>query len=285
MRIGAIAQLWRFPVKSMEGERLDSARLTSRGIPGDRGWAVHDVARDGITTAKRLPLLRTCRARYAAEPSALGAPPAVEVGLPDGRRVRSDSPEAPSALSELLGRAVTLRSLGAPGSAAPPRVTSAGDPPETLREMMGLVPGEPAADLSAYPPERLRELRRDNFFDAFPLHLLTRTTLRTLARLAPQSTWDERRFRCNLFIDTDGAEGYPELGWIDRRLRAGGAILEIVDGCPRCAMVTQRVDDLPHDPGVMRTLVRETRHLAGAYARVIQEGEVRVGDEVTIARD
>jgi MOSC domain-containing protein YiiM len=59
-------------------------------------------------------------------------------------------------------------------------------------------------------------------------------------------------------------------------------MLEVVAGCPRCVMATQRVDDVPQDHRIMRTLVRETKHLAGIYARVIEEGEAQVGDEVGV---
>jgi sugar lactone lactonase YvrE len=121
-----------------------------------------------------------------------------------------------------------------------------------------------------------------NFFDAFPLHLLTRTTLRTLARVAPDPDWDERRFRPNLLIEMDDGDGYPELAWVGRRLRAGGALLQVVTGCPRCVMVTLEGDGLPQDHRVMRTLVRETRHTAGIYASVAGEGEVREGDAIEL---
>jgi hypothetical protein len=83
-------------------------------------------------------------------------------------------------------------------------------------------------------------------------------------------------------MKADDREGYPELGWLRRRLRVGTAVIEVVAGCPRCVMVTQAVDEVPQDHGVMRTLVRETRHTAGVYASVVEEGEVRVGDAVEI---
>jgi uncharacterized protein YcbX len=280
MRIGTITRLWRYPVKSMGGEPLETAALTWRGIPGDRGWAVYDETRNGITNAKRLPLLRACRARYTSEPvPGAGSPPA-EIVLPEGAPVLSDSADAARRLGDLVGRPVTLRALGPAGSDAAPRLTTDGESPDTVRELMGVLPGEPMPDLSEFPPERLRLLRQGNFFDALPIHLLTRTTLGTLARLAPESTWDERRFRPNLLVETDAPGDYPELGWIRRRLRVGDAVIEIAAGCPRCVMVTQAVDELPQDHRVMRTLVRETKHTAGIYARVAEEGEVRVGDQV-----
>lgn len=282
MRVGTVSQLWRYPVKSMAGERLDAASLSWRGIPGDRGWALYDETRGGITGAKRLPLLRACRASYADEPVAGAASPPARITLPDGAVLATDAPEAASRLGELLGRPVTLRPLGPAGSDAPARLTAQGESPEFFREMMGVLPDEPMADLGELSPERLAKLRQGNFFDAFPIHLLTRTTLRTLARLAPESVWDERRFRSNLFVEADDPEGYPELGWLHRRVRAGTAVMEVVMGCPRCVMVTQPVDELPQDHRVMRTLVRETKHTAGIYARVVEEGQVRVGDAVEL---
>jgi uncharacterized protein YcbX len=265
----------------MGGERLASARMTWRGIPGDRGWAVYDEARSGVTGAKRMPALRECRARYPNEPVPGAASPPAEVAFPDGSFVASDSGEAARRLSEHLGRPVTFRSLGPAGSEAAPRLTSEGESPETFREMMGVLPGEPMPDLSYFASDRLGLLRQGNYFDALPLHLLTRTTLNSLARLAPESLWDERRFRPNLLVEAGDPAGFPELGWIGRRLRVGTAVIEVVTGCPRCVVVTQPVDELPQDHRVMRTLVREAKHTAGIYARVAEEGEVRLGDEVT----
>jgi len=282
MRIGTISQLWRYPVKSMGGERLESALLTRRGFPGDRGWAVYDETREGIAGAKRLPPLRGLRARYPAEPVAGGASPPAEITFPDGTTHPSDSDAVAPRLSELLGRPVSLRALGPAGSESAPRWTTAGESEETLRELNGVLPGETMPDFSEISPERLRLLRRGNFFDAFPTHLLTRTTLHTLARLAPGIDWDERRFRPNVLMDADAAHGYPEMDWISRRIAIGSAVIEVAMGCPRCVMVTQPVDGVPADARVMRTLVRETKHIAGVYAGVVEEGTVRVGDEMRL---
>jgi len=282
MIVGTIAQLWRYPVKSMAGESLEAVRISRTGIPGDRGWALLDRERQGVTGAKRLPLVRHCRARYPQEPVADAAAPPAEITLPDGRSLASDRPEASQRLSELVGREVELHGLGPAGSEAPPRLTLQGESEETIRALNGVLADEPMPDYSAFPPERLRELRRGNFFDAYPLHLLTRTSLRTLAGLSPGSRWDERRFRPNVLIDAGAGAGHPELDWLGRRLRVGTAVLELVTGCPRCVVVTQAVDDLPHDPGVMRTLVRETKHTAGIYASVVEPGEARVGDRLEL---
>lgn len=282
MRVGTVSQLWRYPVKSMAGERLESAAIGRRGIPGDRGWAVYDETRGGITGAKRIPALRACRASYASHPAPGAASPPAEIALPDGSRFASDAPDAARRLSDFVGRPVALHGLGPAGEETARRITMQEETPETVLALNGLLPGEPMPDFSDLPPERLKVLRQGNFFDALPMHVLTRTTLDTLKRRAPESDWDERRFRPNVFVEGGGAGDYPELAWIGRRVRIGSAVIDVNTGCPRCVMVTQAADELPQDHRVMRTLVRETHHIAGIYAAVVEEGEVRVGDPVEL---
>ena len=65
-----VSQVWRYPVKSMQGERLDSVELGPRGLPGDRAWAVRDEVRGGIRGAKQLADLMKYAARYPAQPGA-----------------------------------------------------------------------------------------------------------------------------------------------------------------------------------------------------------------------
>jgi uncharacterized protein YcbX len=56
--VGTVAQLARYPVKSMAGERLGEATVEHRGLVGDRGWAVY-TADGGIGSGKRT---RRCEA-------------------------------------------------------------------------------------------------------------------------------------------------------------------------------------------------------------------------------
>ena len=60
--IGRVAQLWRYPVKSMRGERLDEASLDLEGVAGDRRFAVvSDAAPRGaplLSAAERAAMLR-----------------------------------------------------------------------------------------------------------------------------------------------------------------------------------------------------------------------------------
>ncbi|MGH1504918.1 MAG: MOSC domain-containing protein [Acidimicrobiales bacterium] len=92
-----VAQLWRFPVKSMGGERLDTVVLTSLGIEGDRIAGIEDLASGTILTARRTPELLFATARYVDGE--------VAITLPDGTEGPDDA-----ALSSWLGRDVALRS-------------------------------------------------------------------------------------------------------------------------------------------------------------------------------
>lgn len=91
-----VTQLWRYPVKSMQGERLDRAEVGDLGIAGDRQWGLVDRDTGLVLTARRVPEL-------------LDATPVVEgydvrIVLPDGTETADDA-----VLSEWLGRSVTLR--------------------------------------------------------------------------------------------------------------------------------------------------------------------------------
>ena len=42
--MATVAEIWRYPVKSMQGERIDAAHVTDAGLAGDRGYVVVDPA-------------------------------------------------------------------------------------------------------------------------------------------------------------------------------------------------------------------------------------------------
>lgn len=106
-----VLELWRYPVKSLQGERLPSARIEPQGIAGDRRWALFDVVTGLGLTARRVPELLFAAAR-------LRSGSGVEVVLPDGTVTDDDD-----LLSAWLGRRVALRSAatlpGAPTYESP----------------------------------------------------------------------------------------------------------------------------------------------------------------------
>lgn len=284
--VGRVSEVWRYPVKSMGGESLPAATVGPLGIAGDRGWALRDETAGEIRGAKKMPALMRCRAAYAREPAVGAAVPPVTITLPDGATLHSGDADAAARLSALTGRAVTLWPLQPPENAAHYRRGVPDDPDmeQELRQMFGRLPDEPLPDLSQLPMELFEYTSPlGTYFDAFPLHVLTTASLRALAARAPGSAFDVRRFRANLLIEPDDAAAtLLEADWPGRTLRIGAVALQVAMPAMRCSMTTHAVADLPRDPAVLRTIVRDANQNLGVYATITQPGTVRVGDPVAL---
>jgi len=284
LTLGSVTSLFRYPVKSMAGEPLGKINIGPKGVPGDRAWAVRDEERGGIRGAKRFATLMACAARYQEEPAETGSSPA-EIVLPSGQKLMTTDDGAAAALSDTLGSPVTLWPL-LPADALDHYKRGAGlsDDLETeLRRVFARTPDEPLPDLSVFPPELIEyESPPGTYFDALPLLLATQQSLDTLSAAAPKSRFDVRRFRPNIFLDAAGDAKFPEQDWVGKRARLGSAELKIELGCPRCVMTTHPFDDLPKDPTIMRTFVKEAGGDLGVYASVMKPGTVSVGDRIEI---
>jgi len=287
MRVGKLVEIWRYPVKSMGGESLEHASFGEGGLLGDRGWAVRDEVAGEIRGGKKLPRLMQFEASYREEPSADFVPHAV-VRFPDGSESATDAPDAAARISAVLGREISLRTLQ-PASdeshyalSAPLNISEEG-----LREMFAREPGEPLPDLSNIPPEILGQLARfatplGTHFDLFPVNLLTTNSMETLSRHNPKVSFDPRRFRPNLVIEADGDADFPEFDWCGSSLRVGAVEFACEIPCVRCGMTTQATAGLPKEPGVLRTIVRESNQNIGAYASVRVGGVLKRGDVVEL---
>jgi hypothetical protein len=76
--------------------------------------------------------------------------------------------------------------------------------------------------------------------------------------------------------------GMVEADWSGRTLRIGDARIKIEMPCARCVMTTLEQIDLPKDPSVLRTIVREADQNVGSYCTVAGGGAFAVGDEVAL---
>ena len=258
--------------------------MTRNGLVGDRCWAVRDEKLGGIRGAKRFPALMDCEARYLAEPLIDQSTP-VEITLPNGRRITTNDDNVGTALSEYLANPVTFWPLvdaaktehykrGAPLKA---------DVEEELRRVFARDQGEPLPDISGFPEELLEyESLPGTYFDALPLLLMTSKSLSTLQKSHPESIFDVRRFRPNILLSTDADDAFPELDYIGKSIKIGSAILSVELACPRCVMTTHGFSDLPKDPKIMRTLVKESDGNLGVYATVRHPGRVSIGDALEI---
>ena len=284
MRVGTVKEIWRYPVKSMLGERVSRSLLGALGIPGDRGYALRDDEAGEIRGAKKLPALMQCEARYLGEPGE-GIPPA-EVRLPNGETLRTDDPRISEKLSNLLGKRVTLFSRRpADDLEHYLRHPEGGDLEQDLRQMFGRVGDEPLPDLAPFPQELFMYTSPlGTYFDAFPIHFITTAWLGELASRNSNASFDVRRFRPNFLIESPaGMKGFVESEWLGREVKIGSARLKAELHCPRCVMTTQATGDLPKDPSVLRTIVKDANQNVGVYASVVGKGEVREGDAVEVA--
>jgi MOSC domain-containing protein len=85
---GSVVALWRYPVKSMMGEELNSSEITDRGLLGDRRFAVVDRATGKVGGAKnprRWGNFFDYRAAYVEAPKSGERIPPVRIRSPGAR--------------------------------------------------------------------------------------------------------------------------------------------------------------------------------------------------------
>src|SRR5690348_10698625 len=109
--IGAVVSLWRYPVKSMMGEELNAAEMTTGGLLADRAYGLIDSSDGKVATAKnprKWPEMFYFRAALVDVPHAGSKMPSVRINLPDGTLVVSDQSDVNQVLSKTLKREVKL---------------------------------------------------------------------------------------------------------------------------------------------------------------------------------
>jgi uncharacterized protein YcbX len=247
--VGRIAEIWRFPVKTMAGERVAEAAIGPLGMRGDRAWMLVDAATGQRPTThafrKRKRMLEW-QAAFDGEGTAT-MPPPVTLTAPDGTVVRSDDPEAAGRLSALLNHPVRLAVM-----------RWEGHPPN---------PVAPGAD--AYENE--------------PIHLMTTASLAAMRAANPAADFAPRRFRANLVVETPpGVAGTVEDAWVGRTVAIGDLRLSVLERCVRCAITTMAQEGLPQDPSVLATVSAQNGTTLGVYATVVARGTVREGDAVRL---
>jgi uncharacterized protein YcbX len=262
--LGSVVSLWRYPVKSMMGEELNTTVVTERGLLGDRAYAIVDSSDGKAATAKnprKWPHLFDFCANFIEPFGAAAQPPPVRISLPDSTTVTSDQADLNQILSKALNREVTLR--------AAQRGTV--DAEEYWPDMEGLDHRDTVTDFT---------LPEGTFFDCAMVHLLTTATLDRLCELYPQGSFEVRRFRPNIVVQLASAEkGFAENSWVGHTLAIGTAVrLNITGPCGRCVMTTLAQGGLPRDPGILRTAAQHNQVNVGVYAAVTRGGTIRRGD-------
>jgi len=277
--IGKIEELWRYPVKSMLGERLHRVMATTGGLVGDRAWALRDLRTGNVVSAKKWARMLAFSACYEVAPGSDG-PGRVRIDLPDQGSLYADDPLASRALSEALGFEVRLQQAAAlenqlvEADIDTDRIF--GDIP--LSEIYtGLKPGQNIPSSFGLP--------RGTFFDSAVIHIVPSASLEQLGRLQGASTeMCSRRFRPNVLIRTqEGMEGFVEDQWLGGpTLAIGDLRVDKIKPTIRCVMTTLAQSELPRDMSVLRTAAKyHTAHL-GVTGRITNEAMLEVGQPVVL---
>lgn len=275
--VGSIQSIWQYPVKSMNGMKLDRAGITTGGILGDRAYALLDRSNHKVASAKfpkKWGKLLELNAEFVNQPEGADQFPAVRITSATGLDILSPDKNADDILSDYLGRAVHLTSIR-PDSASLERL----DPLEKEETILDI------GDL----------MLNKKFSDYAEVHLLTTATLHQLSAVSPGVQFDERRFRPNFVIETlSDCSGFSENEWIGKTVVIGDNVgLKITTPTPRCCIPNLSNGALQNDPQVLKTIVKyntlevpflENKELpcTGVYGFLVQGGIVRINDSVWI---
>jgi len=288
-----VSQLWRFPVKSMGGQRVDEVRVDRRGMHADRLWAVRDVEKGVTASARRLPALLGCTAAYASDPGPDAGPgnvPEVTVTFPDGTECSSSDDAVHGLLSDLAGREMRLVALPPVEDTSQHRMSMSDSldnfRASQVRKDFGLDDVEDLPDTSVFSTKDIITLARfstppGTFVDLAPVHLLSSTSLASLSAAA--EPYDVRRFRPNVLVDVNRPDGpYPESSWVGGNVEIGSVALRVTIPTIRCVVATRSQPGLDVDRGITRQLADRTNRFLGVYADVTRPGLIKVGDVVSV---
>ena len=267
---GKVVSIWRYPVKSMLGEELNSSYITERGLVGDRVYALIDQQTGKVASAKnpvKWGKLFDFRAAFIDSPQTVENIPPVRITLPDGSQIFSDHGDVDRTLSKVLSREVSLMkaSLEEPSYE------------EYWPDIEGLAQREIVTDEAMSP---------QTFFDVAVIHLLTTSTIDRLRELYSEGRFEVRRFRPNIVVESAASEekkDFIENSWVDKKIAIGEEIvLKVIGPCTRCVMITLPQGDLPKDLGILRTVAKYNQVHVGVYASVHRSGTIRRGDTVQL---
>ena len=248
--MGALAEIWRHPVKSLGWERLAAAALAPGAcLPGDRVWAVahgasaFDPAAPGWVACKNF--IRVTHAPKLAQVAAALSPEGrLRLTHPDAALLDID-PETAEGAEALVAWAAPLAEGARPGP---------------------------------YALARASQAMTDA--DAPFIAVLSLSSLRALSQRAGCAP-DPRRFRGNLWLD--GVAPWEESEWPGRTLRIGAARLRVVEPIWRCRATEANPETGLYDAPMLDALRAATGDTAfGVYAEVVAGGDVAEGDAAAL---
>lgn len=270
-----ITELWRYPIKSMAGERLTSVSVRPGGVVGDRRWALRNAQTDKIISAKR-PRPYGQLLEWSAKTLSDGS--VIAVG-PDGGEYAAGSPELDEKLTAAFGEPLLVAEVEVGAE-------------ETYDSEWPEIPGTSLSETEVeFPIAMMTE--RESFVDLAALHIVSEESMQYLGAVSGADVGVER-FRPNLLIrsnDGPGAGGFADLEWKDIAATAGDAGLWIADAAPRCVMTTLAQGRYERAKSILASLAASARKESefgtfacfGTYAEVTAAGTISVGDQLVFA--
>ncbi|MEM0440071.1 MAG: MOSC N-terminal beta barrel domain-containing protein [Candidatus Caldarchaeum sp.] len=239
---GVVEGVFRYPVKSLGGESVDSCFVGFEGLVGDRVYAVVDAVTGFAVSAKKEPRLLSVSAKMVDEELMLV--------FPDGRVVARD--EADDALTRFLGREVKL-------------VKNAG----RSLPFTGL---EIDFDQGGRLYEKTGETKESRFHDSQPIHLIRVETLieRDL------SIEDIPRFRPNIVYSSSTKEDSVIGGY----MQVGDAVLKIVKPTKRCIVITHPQPGISQNIDLLKRTRTNHGGKFGLYAVVLKPGTISMKNPI-----
>lgn len=247
MNLGRVAEIWRYPVNGLQGEKLSEGSVLATGISGDHMYVLRDVKSNRVLDPKSHPF---------SWGETLGHATMLELGA----RLTGD-PGGEHEVTIMTSSEV---------------ICTTGDT-EASRLVGVLLGGE--VELVRYPRIVESWVRSGR-----TLHLLTTASLEAMSRAYPGGDFNVRRFRPNIVVATEqGVDGYVEDGWVGRDLEVGGIRLRVVKPNVRCKVTTMRQPGVAEDPRILQTIQSVHGSNLGVMCTALTEGVMRVGDPVSVA--
>ena len=250
----SVQQIWRYPVKSLQGESLDSTEITDV-IPGDRGWGIVDNQTGHLLSAKRVPRLLEGQARIIRDRCVLTI---------DRTEFSSEEDKINEKLSDWLERPVTLSK---PNTGETRNIEIEWD--------------DGTAEILQDPDVFEISTAPGWFFDSSSsLNLMGSATLDFLEKRVGPGSGDVRRFRPNLLVETE--KPFEENDWVGKSLRIGTAEAFVKKRTDRCIVITRGIGEFSASRSTLRFLSDHHDREAGISMNPTQPGVIRTGDVVEV---
>ena len=256
--IGRVESVWRYPVKSMAGEELPEIYAGFAGVWGDRLFAFKSSATPTgfpYLTGREAHQLLMYRPRFrdpqrAAKPANLAEAEEISPLL---NPVAADPSDFALDIETPSGEVLPIDD-------------------QTLRQQLNRLVDD-GHSLTLLRSERAMT-------DCRPISLFSRQTAQQLGEEVG-FVLDKRRFRANVYLDLDTAQGFSENSLVGHKVRIGSkVIIAALERDPRCQMITLDPDTATPNPEVLRAVARGHDGTAGIYGAVLVEGIISPGDAI-----